>query len=48
MFGTIKKYENNYLRIKKEDEMMNEFGKFGTLHGSNGRYALRFERFFSR
>ena len=27
--------------------MMNEFGKFGTLHESNGRYALRFERFFS-
>src|SRR3954452_8310988 len=47
MFGTIKKYEYNYLRIKKEDEMMNEFGKFGTLHESNGRYALRFERFFS-
>ena len=27
--------------------MMNEFGKFGTLQESNGRYALRFERFFS-
>ena len=26
--------------------MMNEFGKFGTLHESNGRYTLRFERFY--
>ena len=31
-------------RLKERDGMMNEFG---TLHESNGRYALRFERFFS-